>query len=450
MRYSRLRLRLAGWFALGMLLGLAVLDVSLFILLRRRADARLDAQVLAAAEGLVAAVSREAAEVPAPPLAQAVHDALDEWPAGPAALSVFGSDGSLLGQRGAPALVGVLGDGSRRPKAGRVVDLSLNAEGEARLATAAGSDRGGFVVVAAQSTAPLTEDLETLAWWLGLSVPLVLLVSLPAGYLLARRALAPFHSLAQQLEGMSPGALGQRLPVSEPPDELDRLADQVNRLLDRLADSQRQTRRFLAQAAHQLRTPLSLIRGESDLAIGQSRPADDYCAALDRISRASAQMSRRVDELFLLARAEAGEQVPRTAVVELDAVALEAADLMRGRAQGLGHRLELGEMAGIEVLGDEGLLREAVLELLENACRHGSARAPIVLAVRRERGEALLEVSSAGSPGLTASEEEGGERLGLAIVRWIATAHGGTLLHSHDGSTNRFGVALPAAQAVTD
>ncbi len=443
MRYSRLRLRLAGWFALGMLLGLALLDVSLFGLLRRRADGRLDLQITASASALAAAVSREAAEVPAPTLRQAVHDALDEWPPGIAALSIRSPDGAVLGERGAPAWLAALARSSVRPAPGALLDVPLDDEGDLRIATATGSDGGGFVVTVAQSTAPLTEDLETLARWLALSVPLVLLVSLPAGYLLARRALAPFHSLAQQLEGITPGALDHRLPVADPPDELDRLADQVNRLLDRLADAQRQTQRFLGQAAHQLRTPLTLIRGESDLAIGHERPAEGYRAALDRISRASAQMSRRVDELFLLARAEAGEQVPRPAVVELDAVALEAADLMRGRAQALGHRLELGAMTGIEIMGDEGLLREAALELLENACRHGSAEAPIVITVRRDADSATLEVASAGPAAADRTDERGDARLGLTIVRWIAKAHGGSLGTIHHEGRNLYAISIP-------
>ncbi len=443
MHYSRLRLRLAGWFALGMLLGLAILDISLFALLSRRASARLGAQMRADAAGLAIAVSREASERPQPSLRQAVQDALDEWPPSPAALMVTGASGAVLGSRGPHRLLDALGRSPARPAPGALLDLPLDDEGELRVATARGSEDGGFVVTVAQSTAPLTEDVETLAWWLALSVPLVLLVSLPAGYLLARRALAPFGSLARQLEGIAPGALDHRLPVAHPPDELDRLADKVNQLLDRLADAQAQTRRFLGHAAHQLRTPLTLIRGESDLAIGHERPAEGYRSALNRISLVSAQMSRRVDELFLLARAEAGERVPRTAVVELDAVALEAADLMRGRAQLLGHRLELGEMVGAEVLGDAGLLREAALELLENACRHGSVEAPIVISVRQVGNAAILEVASAGSAAMERPDDRGDAGLGLTIVRWIAAAHDGSLSVVHDGGTNRYGMSIP-------
>ena len=130
------------------------------------------------------------------------------------------------------------------------------------MAAARETGDSGFVVVAVASTAELKSQLETLAWLLLLSVPLVLVISLPAGYFLAERALAPFQSLSDELESIQPGVLERRLPIAEPPDELDHLAQQVNSLLDRLAGSQRQTRKFLAQAAHQLRTPLTLIRGE--------------------------------------------------------------------------------------------------------------------------------------------------------------------------------------------
>jgi len=449
MRYSRLRLRLAGWFALGMLLGLAVLDVSLFTLLRRRADARLSDQVIATARGLREAVEREAAERPTPTFEHAVHEALDEWPMGATSLAVYSADGALLGRRGATDLLTAIPRLVELPPSGKSADRPIDHQAAGRLATERGTRPREFTVVAIQSTAALTEDLESLAGWLIVSVPLVLLISLPAGYLLARRALAPFSSLASDIEGMAPGSLDRRLPVAEPPDELDRLADQVNRLLDRLAAAQLQTRRFLAQAAHQLRTPLTLIRGESDLAIDRPREADAYRAALDRISRASGQMSRRVDELFLLARAEAGERVPHTARVELDAVALEAVDLMRGRAQALGHRLELGEMTGVEVQGDEGLLQEAAVELLENACRHGATTGPVTVAVLVSGNEAVLEVASAGP---LAQLERGpeGERLGLAIVRWIASAHGGRLQFAHVGATNLFRVSFPLPAPAAD
>src|SRR5580765_3193542 len=357
---SRLRLRLAGWFALAILLGLAVLDLGLFTALRRVADRQLSVEVLTAARGLRLAVRREAGDQQHFTLDEAAREALSEWPPGHEALAIFSPDGNMIGKRGPKGLLAAV------PPPERILELPLKVEGSARMAAARETGDSGFVVVAVASTAELKSQLETLAWLLLLSVPLVLVISLPAGYFLAQRALAPFQSLSDELESIQPGVLERRLPIAAPPDELDHLAQQVNSLLDRLAGSQRQTRKFLAQAAHQLRTPLTLIRGESDLAIDRPRSPEALRAALDRVNLASQQMSRRVDELFLLARAEAGEALARPEAVELDAVAIEAADLMRGRAHALGRKISLGPMASVEVLGDGSLLREAAVELVEN------------------------------------------------------------------------------------
>ncbi len=265
---SRLRLRLAGWFALAILLGLAVLDLALFTALRRVADRQLRTEVLAAARGLRLAVRREVSDREDVSLDAAATEALSEWPPGHEALIIFRPDGSMIAKRGPKALLAVVPSLDSLPPAERILQLPLKVEGSARMAAARDT---GFVVVAVSPTAELKSQLETLAWLLLLSVPMVLVISLPAGYFLAERALAPFQSLSAELKSIQPGSLDRRLPIAEPPDELDHLAQQVNSLLDRLAGSQRQTRKFLTQAAHQLRTPLTLIRGESDLAIDRPR-----------------------------------------------------------------------------------------------------------------------------------------------------------------------------------
>src|SRR4029077_4460471 len=125
--------------------------------------------------------------------------------------------------------------------------------------------------------------------------------------------------------------LAGRLPIRTPPDEIDRLAGDFNALLARPAALRQQNRDFLSQVAHQLRTPLTLVRGESELGLERERDSEAYRAILTRIGKAADQMSQRVDDLFLLARAEAGDQPPLSDKVELDALALECTDLMRGR-----------------------------------------------------------------------------------------------------------------------
>jgi len=190
--------------------------------------------------------------------------------------------------------------------------------------------------------------------------------------------------------------LNRRLPVRAPPDEIDRLTERVNGLLASLAEARDRNRTFLARAAHQIKTPLTVVRGESTLGLERPRDNDTYRAALERIQRAADQMVRRVDDLFLLAQAEAGDRPPMQDAVELDGLALECTDLMRGRAQQTRHSLELERVEGAVARGNEPLLREALLELLENAVRYGEAARPIRVAAYAGHEHATLAVTSAG------------------------------------------------------
>ncbi len=434
---SRLRLKLAASFALAIVLGLIVVDLLLYTLLSRQLDARLTTDLRAVAAGVWQAVDRERAEPGSTPLSEAATEALAEWPAGPGAIQIRAADGAVVARQGDAALLALLPLGPL-PPAAATRDLPFTPEGGARMAVFPSPD-GAVTVMAIRSLAPLREDRELLATWLLVSIALVLLLALPCGYLLAGRALAPFRALATEVQAMRPGQLDRRLPVTPVPDEVDHLAIEVNHLLDRLQAAQQHTRTFLAQAAHQLRTPLTLIRGESDLAIERDRPAADYRSALHRVSRAAGQMTGRVDDLLLLARAESGERIAAREPVELDAVALEAVDLMRGRAQGLERQLSLGTMDGVEVEGDESLLREAALELLENACRYSEV-GPIEVAVRADGADAFLEVRSAGPPAPAAADSTG---LGLAIVTWIAQVHDGALVQQADAGKNAYVLRLP-------
>ena len=237
------------------------------------------------------------------------------------------------------------------------------------------------------------------------------------------------RGLTQAIEQLAPDDLRRRLPVRQPPDEIDRLADRFNGLLERLADARDRNRTFLARAAHQLKTPLTVLRGESALGLERPRDNETYQAILERVRRAADQMSHRVEDLFLLAQAEAGEQPPMGDTVELDGLALECTDLMRGRAQQAQRTLELDRVDGDVARGNEFLLREALLELIENAVRHGAER-PIRVSAYCEEERAHLQVASAGAPIPSAviespSNSSGDQGLGLSILHWIARAHGG-------------------------
>ncbi len=208
----------------------------------------------------------------------------------------------------------------------------------------------------------------------------------------------------------------------------------------------------MREAAHQIRTPLTLVLGEAALALDRA-PAAGASAAdasdagadageaqlratLTRVRTAAEQMRRRVDELFLLAEARAGEVVRLEQRVELDELVLECTYLMRARAAVTGHTLAIGDAEPAIVLGHAALLQEALLELIENACRHGVSSAPITVSCRAVPGrqEAVLEVrSDGGAFRVAVAQDTTRDRgMGLSIVRWVATSHHGRFEVGHD------------------
>jgi signal transduction histidine kinase len=437
MHLSRLRVRLAGSFALAFVAGLILLNTALFFYLRHQMDRRLTSYVHELAADVVDAVRREYADVPPRPLADAATSALEEWPPGPEAIVVYSDDGRPIAERGDTGLTHLAPTGLAWSAASSVRDLKPGRSTDVRLGTAGAAGTPRFAVAVLLSTA--------------LSSPVVLLLSLAGGYLLARRALVPIHELGDAMGRIAPNALDQRVAVHQPADEVDRLAEQFNGLLARLEAAQARNRRFLRQAAHQIKTPLTLVLGEADLSLEKSRAPEAHRQALKRVRIAAEQMRRRVDDLLLLAHAEAGDRPPLDETVELDGLVLECADLMRARAQLPERHLELARVEAIAVRGSEDLLREALLELIENAARHGSSATPIRISAYAMPGLALLEVASSGPPGPVLLPDPASEGdtagdlrgLGLAIVRWISQEHRGELRHEYDGGVNRYFLVLP-------
>ncbi len=371
MPLSRIRLRLAGWFSLAFVVGLLALSLTLFLYMRRQNEARFNRQLTLTAGELLSAIRAEYTEAPDSGAAAAAAAALEEWPDHPEAFAVYDARGRRLGVTGPPALASAL-PGKLPPGFPDLTDQPGTAEHQIRLAVAP-ADGPLFQVIAASTTEPLHEDEEALALWLLASVPTVILLSLVAGYTLSRRALRPVGELGQAIAGIGPAALDQRLPVSPRPDELDRLAAQFNGLLG-TAGAVPGAEPTVSGSGRPPDPHAAHARARrDDLALDRPRSNEAHAEALRRIRIAAGQIHRRVEELLFLARAEAGERAPLIERVELDGLALECADLMRGRAQALGCRLELTQVDPVVVTGSEPLLREALIELLENACRHGGA-----------------------------------------------------------------------------
>lgn len=451
MQLSRLRLRLAAWFALAFLLGLAVLDTTLYLYLKGQNNHRLTRHLERTSAELSDAIRIEYANKPEAGLPKAAAEALVEWPARPEAFAIYAGGGDRIAVLGDPGLLRVAPAHLSNSNLTGVRDLAGPAEHYLRAVIHRSPGPPAFIVLTLGSTRTLSEQNEALIAWLAYSTPIVIVLSLIGGYILSRRALTPIAALADQVAMITPDQLDKRLPVHAAPDELDRLADQFNALLERLQRAQAQNRRFLQQAAHQIKTPLTLVLGEAALSLDRPRTAAQQQEALKRIRTAADQMRRRVDELFILAETEAGERLDLTETVELDGLVLECADLMRGRAQALGRHLELRRVEPVSVCGNDALLREAVLELIENACRYGSSEGSIAISAFSTGTAGCILVASSGesvtSPPAdrpSSDQPEGAHGLGLAIVRWIASAHSGSMTYERETDSNVYGLLLPA------
>jgi heavy metal sensor kinase len=320
-----------------------------------------------------------------------------------------------------------------------------------------------YIVVAGGSLEPTDEELEALRDTLAYVVPIALLLAGLGGWFLAHRSLAPVVAMAERARRLGGEDLGGRLPVANPRDELGRLAETFNELLGRLETSMTQQRQFMADASHELRTPITTTRTAANVALQQRhRDEEEYRHALAVIEQQATRLSRIVDDMFTLARADAGNYPVRTQPMYLDEIVDEVASAARILASTRDVQIEFNGSRSASVVGDEELIRRMVMNLLDNAVRHSPSGAVVSVNLHAVESRYAIVVADQG-PGIPPENQphiferfyrvdasrgsrDGGAGLGLALVRWVASLHGGTVsltTSSKTGST--FTVELPAA-----
>jgi heavy metal sensor kinase len=322
-----------------------------------------------------------------------------------------------------------------------------------------------LLVRAAHSETPTRQQLSHLLWGLALVVPVALLLSGLLGYALVTRLLAPVSEMAERSEQITAERLEERLPVGNPTDELGRLATAFNRTLARLERSFEQLRRFTADASHELRTPLTALRSVGEVGLKGPKDAAGYREVIGSMLEEADRLTRVVDTLLVLTRADAGQEEVSLHRVDLADVAREASAQLLVLAEERHQALSVEPEEGVHVRGDPLVLRQAVVNLLDNAIKYGRQGTPVRVVVRRREGQALVEVidRGAGIPeehrerifdrfyrvDRSRSREMGGAGLGLSIVRWAVQAHGGHVeLESEVGEGSTFRIALPAWRAL--
>jgi heavy metal sensor kinase len=286
----------------------------------------------------------------------------------------------------------------------------------------------------------LFEDVTGIVMWC--AVPAVLL-SMGGGWWLMKKSLAPVASLTRAAEKIGAHNLSERLPRTGSGDELDRLTEVFNGMLARLDDSFNHTREFTLHASHELKTPLTILCGETETALRDESlsPAERERAAslLDELRR----LARIVDGLTLLAKADAGQVALKLEPVRLDELVRDNFADTQILAEPHGIQVELAACEEITVRGDRHRLRQLLLNLADNAVKYNQPQGRVTMSLRRAGDTAELTVANSG-PGIPPevlprvfdrfyrgdpahSPAVDGCGLGLSIVQWIVSAHHGSV-----------------------
>jgi signal transduction histidine kinase len=300
---------------------------------------------------------------------------------------------------------------------------------------------------------------------------IVLLISPVAGHLLTNRTIQPLAQMIRTTARLRPGELGQRMPIRGTGDELDSLARTINGLLDRIANYLRQEHDFLANAAHDLRTPLAAIRSNVEVALGGRRTEAEYRELLALVIEQCSALQTLVNQLLLLAETDADRLRTDAEPVALDQVVAQACEMFEAVAEVQGIELRLAA-APAAVEGNRHHLRQVLNNLLDNAIKFTAAslvpgqrgRVEVELMPDLARREVRLRISDTG-PGISAEHlphvferfyradqarnRDGAARgsgLGLSICRAIVEAHRGSIYaKSKPGHGATFNVVLPLA-----
>jgi two-component system OmpR family sensor kinase len=460
MRRAPIRLRVAAAFALAMAVVLAATGWLLYMRLDSQLSLALDRGLRLRAQDLAAVIRG-----PGAPLARANGAPFIE--PGEAFAQLVDSRGRVLDAtrplRSAPLL-----NADERHAALRSATFADRSsvpglDEPARLLATPVVRRGErLVLVVGATRGDADETLASLRYELLIAGPIALALATLAGYLLAGISLRPVESMRRRAAEISAETPGERLPVPQTGDEVEQLGKTLNAMLARLEAAVERERDFVADAGHELRTPLALLRTELELASRHAESVDELKEAVRASSEEVDRLAQLAEDLLLIARADRGKL--RLQLERLDAGELlnSVASRFEWRAQETERPLGSAAAPGVHVLGDRIRLEQALANLVDNALRHGRGEVRLAAAVTDGRVE--LHVIDDGSGFPTEFLARAFERfarpdeartgassgLGLAIVRVIAEAHGGTAhVRNNDHGGADAWIVLPSVASAT-
>ena len=335
-------------------------------------------------------------------------------------------------------------DGFSKSETSSVFLTSTNENNEFRIFAEKKTDGQNYSVIVAHSLREDDELLDGFRNILVVCVPLVLLSASFGGYFLARKTLSPVAQMSETASRISATNLHSRLPVKNEKDELGGLAIVFNSLLERLDNSFERQKRFMADASHELRTPLAIVRGESEVALSkEDRPNSELRESLSIVHDESKRLTRIVEDLFTLARVDAGQFRATFAEIYLDELLADCVRKLHVLAEERNISLELNAAEEMPMSGDEQLLRRLFINLLDNAIKYNREGGNVTVRAEKFDGSYRIIITDTGT-GISEDEQPhiferfyradrarrrtaetitSGAGLGLSIARWIAEIH---------------------------
>jgi signal transduction histidine kinase len=342
---------------------------------------------------------------------------------------------------------------------GGSAEVTVPEEDDEFLAVAA--DAGRYTVIAGRTLDTVTESTAVVTNLLIIGLPILLAVVALTTWLMVGRALAPVESIRREVDAISSVDLDRRVPTPPGNDEIARLATTMNDMLGRLEQGQARQRRFVADASHELRSPVASIRQHAEVAL--AHPDRTSVGALaETVAAENLRVERLVDDLLLLTRADEHTLQLQRRPVDVDDLVFEEAQRLRDATS---LRVDTTRVSAGRVIGDRTALWRALRNLGDNAVRHAGSQVAFTLAERN--GAVVLDVDDDG-PGIPPADRQrvferfvrlddarardaGGSGLGLAIVAEVVNAHRGTIAVDDSGLGGaRFEVRLPAIDSVGD
>jgi two-component system, OmpR family, sensor kinase len=472
-----LRGRLALWHAIVLAIILASFAAAAYAFVFFETRARTDSMLSDAVDDVAAQLHAEASDEAA--IGATVKEALNELRFRTIALFVYDTSGKRIASN-IPAMRAVE-EGRAEPAIDTVALRAVvrstvfkqrefvslpDAEGGYRaLLEMVPLSTGRVIIAAVQSVHGDAELLAQARLAMSLAIPAALVLAWSGGWLVAGRTLAPMVAIRMQAAQIGATNLSERVPIRTPHDEVGELAAVVNELLERLEVAFQQRRQFMADASHELRTPVAIIQNESSLALSRdTRDPAEYREALRVVRDAARRLRQIVNDLFLLARADAGEVPLRCDPVYLDEIISTSVREVRTLADARRVKIDVARLPVTPYVGDESLLHRLVLNLLDNAIKYSPPEATVSLRLVVEDDHLRVEVENTGPAIPVALQAKIFERfvradqvraydgnafasgtgLGLPIARWIAERHGGTLeLVRSDEKSTLFSFIVP-------